>query len=285
MYAVSVSNSIGCKSVSDSIKIVVNPLPSAILVSDPSGTLNLCPGTTATITAPVASSYLWSNNAVTQNIVINKAGSYNVIITDANGCKATSQSKIVSYQSCVTPSGLNVQTLAANAVMLAWTSNACAARFKIEYRKVGTTAWLTAGTSNSNTFALTGLLSSTAYKWRVATLCDTKDTIYSLAEGSFTTTASSNLTRYVASPSSIIEDLAISLYPNPAKNAATLIIRGAIDQSTFVTLVNATGKVLWNNNRITSNTLALPVQQLTKGVYFIKVNTAQGIKVTKFIKE
>lgn len=64
--------------------ITVNPMPmfGPITVNDNA----ICQGDTATLTAPTASSYVWSNGATTQSITVTVAGSYNVTVSDANNC-------------------------------------------------------------------------------------------------------------------------------------------------------------------------------------------------------
>lgn len=56
----------------------------------PAGPLFLVTGGNFTLTSTTAVAYLWSNSATTQSIVVNTAGGYKVTITDANGCKDSS---------------------------------------------------------------------------------------------------------------------------------------------------------------------------------------------------
>lgn len=55
-----------------------------------SGSTSLCEGSSVTLTATSASSYLWSNGATTQSIVVNQSGNYSVTLTNIIGCSATS---------------------------------------------------------------------------------------------------------------------------------------------------------------------------------------------------
>jgi hypothetical protein len=84
-----VSNSNGCSATSSPQQVIVNnPVVPQISVS---GSTNLNPGQSVTLTSTPASSYLWTpGNAITQSITVNSAGSYRVTTTDANGCQATS---------------------------------------------------------------------------------------------------------------------------------------------------------------------------------------------------
>jgi gliding motility-associated-like protein len=56
----------------------------------PAGPLFLVTGGNFTLTSTTAVAYLWTNSATTQSIVVNTAGGYKVTITDANGCKDSS---------------------------------------------------------------------------------------------------------------------------------------------------------------------------------------------------
>jgi hypothetical protein len=55
-----------------------------------SGSTSICEGSSVTLTATSASSYLWSNGATTQSIVVNQSGNYSVTLTNIIGCTATS---------------------------------------------------------------------------------------------------------------------------------------------------------------------------------------------------
>jgi hypothetical protein len=81
-----------------SASITVNPLPTATITA--SGPTAFCASDSVILTAPVGmSSYLWSNGATTQAIVVHTSGNYSVIITNANGCAATSLPVNVSVNS------------------------------------------------------------------------------------------------------------------------------------------------------------------------------------------
>ncbi|HRE97718.1 MAG TPA: hypothetical protein PK637_13195, partial [Flavobacteriales bacterium] len=56
----------------------------------PQGSTTFCPGSSVILDAPAASSYLWSNGATSQSISVSAQTNYFVVVTDANGCTATS---------------------------------------------------------------------------------------------------------------------------------------------------------------------------------------------------
>jgi hypothetical protein len=92
--------------------VTVNPLPAATIT--PSGSVAICAGTTTTLTAGAASSYLWSNGATTQSITVG-AGNYSVTVTDANGCSATSATKPVTANARPTAAVSGGDTICAGA--------------------------------------------------------------------------------------------------------------------------------------------------------------------------
>jgi gliding motility-associated-like protein len=62
----------------------------------PAGPLFLVTGGSFTLTSTTAVAYIWSNSATTQSITVTAPGGYRVTITDANGCKDTSNLVAVS---------------------------------------------------------------------------------------------------------------------------------------------------------------------------------------------
>ncbi len=76
-----------CPSAANSVNVAVST-PSATIT--PSGPTTFCAGGSVTLTANAGASYLWSNGATTQSIVVNATGSFTVTVTDGAGCSATS---------------------------------------------------------------------------------------------------------------------------------------------------------------------------------------------------
>lgn len=78
------------------LSVVVTVNKAATPAVTPAGPLFLVTGGNFTLTSTTAAAYLWSNSATTQSIVVNTAGGYRVTITDANGCKDSSNLVAVS---------------------------------------------------------------------------------------------------------------------------------------------------------------------------------------------
>ncbi len=84
-YSVTISDANGCQNTSSAIVVTVNPNPSTPVITA-QGSPSFCPGGSTVLQAPQATSYAWSNGAITQNITVNQSGTFTVAITDANGC-------------------------------------------------------------------------------------------------------------------------------------------------------------------------------------------------------
>ncbi|MGK2857389.1 MAG: hypothetical protein ACSLFQ_09300 [Thermoanaerobaculia bacterium] len=83
------TTSAGCPSApSAATAVTVNPLPAIPVIT--ADTTAICPGENAILTAPAAASYLWSNGATTQSIVVSTPATYSVTVFSASGCPRTS---------------------------------------------------------------------------------------------------------------------------------------------------------------------------------------------------
>ena len=87
-YYVTVSDALGC-SKRDSVTLnYLNTAPLASITAN--GSTTICQGDSVKLTASNATSYLWNTGATSNIIYAKNAGTYNVTITDANGCTAVS---------------------------------------------------------------------------------------------------------------------------------------------------------------------------------------------------
>jgi hypothetical protein len=54
--------------------------------------------------------------------------------------------------------------------VVSWTAVDCAVKYNVQYRKVGTTPWIS-DTLNGTKDTLKALKANTSYEWKVATIC------------------------------------------------------------------------------------------------------------------
>lgn len=91
-YKVTVTDTMGCRSITyiRSVDVTVAPSPDPVITMDRPPVL--CPGETLMLDAgPGYESYRWSNGARTQRIAVTTDGSYAVRVTNAAGCATTSE--------------------------------------------------------------------------------------------------------------------------------------------------------------------------------------------------
>jgi len=97
-YAVVVGDTSGCRTLSDSVTIVVNPLPTPLVTVN--GPTRFCQGDSTSISAPVGYvAYLWSTGARTRTITVKTTGDYWVDVTDTNLCRARSDTASIQMDS------------------------------------------------------------------------------------------------------------------------------------------------------------------------------------------
>jgi hypothetical protein len=93
-YTLTMTDVAGCTATS-SITVHYNAPPATPVVTA-SGPTTFCEGGSVTLTAPGGYSYLWSNGATTQSITVSEPGSFQVTVSNAMGCSATSAATSVA---------------------------------------------------------------------------------------------------------------------------------------------------------------------------------------------
>lgn len=283
-YTVSITDSNGCNGVSSPVAVTVNANPTPVITASGS-TTNVCPGKTVTLDAGAGyTSYLWSTGATTRTIVVSAAGSYSVTVTNANGCSGTSAPTVVTYQGCPKPTNPVNSNITATSARLSWTPPAsCAIGYQLQYRQVSTTAWTTLQFAASSR-NITGLLPNTTYEWRVQTGCQQTPPIGSgnISGPNFTTLSAA--IAGAGMKQSTGGGLKAILYPNPARDIATIQLSG-VTGSVTIRVTDMTGKTVWQSPASTARQVLVPVAQLSRGNYLVTVIGAAESTVLKLVKE
>jgi len=81
----------------------------------------------------------------------------------------------------------------------------------------------------------------------------------------------------------IAPERTLNIYPNPANEYITLEIKIPITKTTL-SILNTNGQELIKQ-QITNTQFKIDVSQLPNGVYFVKLMNANGIDVSKFVKD
>jgi gliding motility-associated-like protein len=90
-YTVTATNADGCTGTS-TFNFGINPNPTPAIT----GGLTICNGVSTTLDAGAFAAYAWSpGGATTQTLNVSTAGTYNVTVTDANGCTGTTNATVI----------------------------------------------------------------------------------------------------------------------------------------------------------------------------------------------
>ncbi|CAN5531005.1 hypothetical protein BH10BAC2_BH10BAC2_08970 [soil metagenome] len=184
-------------------------------------------------------------------------------------------------------SGFFATNITGSTATVNWTAVGCASGYRIQYRIKGTTSWTTAGTltTNTPTFNLTGLTVNTIYQWRVATRCRNNGTIsfsaYTTAK-QFKTAVAFAVTSTDAIKA--VQNTQLLVQPNPATNSAILSVKGNVRNAT-VSIVDFVGKTVWEKNGVNAGQLMLPLQNLSTGIYLVKLVNGNETKIVRLVKQ
>lgn len=267
----------------DSLKI--NALPGKpIITSNPVNTTELCPGTLVTLTSSSAGSNLWNTGATTDSILVANAGSYYVTVSNTGGCSSTSDTTVVSYTTCAKPNALKTKNTMSTSATFTWKRVACAIKYKVQYRLVGTTTYTSANATDSF-YNVTNLLTDTTYEWRVKTVCSSGiESGYSKLVSFKTTTAFVNAIADNEANVSV-GNLNARIIPNPAGSEAIVLISKNRNAVVSVNLSDVAGKVLWKAENISDDKIELPVKSIADGTYFVTISNALQKKTLQFVKQ
>jgi uncharacterized delta-60 repeat protein len=78
-----------CPVISNDVTVTILPAPNTPVISE-TGAIQPCVGGSVSLNTGNYASYNWSTGATSQNISVSNSGVYSVVVTDANGCSASS---------------------------------------------------------------------------------------------------------------------------------------------------------------------------------------------------
>lgn len=291
-YSVNYTDSNGCSG-NASVVVTVKPVPpTSSINASPSPSTNLCPGTTATLTATLATTYLWNTGATTRTITTGVAGSFTVTVFNSQGCGKTSAARTVSFRTCGRPTVVGADNVTASSATIRWRPVPCAIGYRIQYRKGTTGTFTIVTTTNTDTFlVINSLMANSQYQWRVATVClNTPFTISSYtALTNFTTAPSfarNNPTQFIETNEMMAT---AKVYPNPANTNAMVAFTATKAGAFTLQLTDAAGKVMMMKKGIAiagENRVSIDVSAYAKGMYMINIlNEGSGNETLKLVKK
>lgn len=254
-YTVTVTNS-GCTSTSSPINVTVNSAPAANISAG--GPLAFCQGGSVTLTASAGSSWVWSNGATTQAITVSATGNYSVVVTNANGCSATSAATAV--------------TVSPNPVV-----SITAAPYNSLYPGISTT--LTANVNPTGTYNYTWFLNNVAIPGANSPTLTGID-ISKLGNYTVTVTNTSGLPCSNTSPAKAILDSAIAklfILPNPNTGQFDVIYHSNGNNTYSLRIFDSKGALAYMRSyNITSayQRMNVDLRQHGKGLFHIVLSAS-----------
>jgi len=78
-------------------------------------------------------------------------------------------------------------------------------------------------------------------------------------------------------------DFGFSIYPNPASSNITITIANAPASSVAVNITNGIGQNVYSAKEAPAKNINVNVENLSRGVYFVKVNAGDKILTKKLV--
>ena len=220
--------------------------------------------------------YLWNNGETSQDISSIATGTYNVTVTDENGCVLTETFNITSPSALV--SSVNHVNGAFNqTTSIDVTVNGGAFPYSYSWNNGATTEDLVnipAGFYEVEIVDANGCVSS-----ENATITGTSLVgINNLLDKEININASSAISTTTAGIEEMNQE-SVNVYPNPAANGRTTITWENMDVTTIV-VYDVTGKMYKSMDQV-QNAQQVELNEMASGHYFIHLMTANGDKLVK----
>ena len=192
--------------------------------------------------------------------------------------------------SCVAPTGLTTTNITSTSAKLNWSAVAGAKTYKILYKTSAGTTWTTISrNSNYLSYTLTGLTPSTAYVWKMRTVCTVGGQSSLTTVKRFTTKAAAVAGIADASEADFSSAAGLSIYPNPAKHFFIVDMRSneSVTGKAEIQVINALGRMVYKENTAVykgalRKQINLPAD-IAAGYYLVRVVTGEKVFSSKLM--
>ncbi len=206
---------------------------------------------------------------------------YHVYLTGGTTAKISQPAPVLP---CNPPVNLSITNKTATSVKLNFSAVSNIIRYQVYYKKSADTVWTKVNVGKTKTsLTVNNLVCSSAYKWKIRTVCDTtgSDIFSAFSAVKNFTTLSCRLAE--AEPHTGIE-----IYPNPVKDMATLSIHAEGEESVFISILDIAGRVAkvipLQIRQAGLNKITIDLSELNSGLYFCKVISEDKMNTVKLIK-
>jgi hypothetical protein len=255
---------------SKNVTVTVNPNPNTIVFLQPNAVF--CPG------AVTEMGYANPSLSVTVNGVLSTEDGFGKYTYSATTTQTLNYVYTNTLTGCSTVQAPIVYNVLSNTITISSSAAnpICAGQSAVLTASVAGTlanlAW-----SNASVFGNTTTVSPTV---------TTTYTIAGQDQGGYGCNYSATYTQSVTTCTGIdevINNNLFSIYPNPANDILNVEL-GDVNENSTIQIINALGEVVLSEV-VLSNSTTLKTNNLTSGVYFIKVESKNGSAIKKFIKQ
>jgi len=254
-YIVIGTDANGCEN-ADTINVNVNVLPIVSAGND----VTFCEGGSSSITASGAATYSWSpatglsaTSGATVTADPTSSSQYVVIGTDANGCENADTINVNVNPNPNIDLGADVFQVNPPAILDAGSG-------------FSSYTWSSGGSSQTNSVSMNGTYNVEVVDGNGCSASDTIMVTFTAGVYDLNGTA-----------------MQVKVYPNPASSFITLEMNDYNGAPISVALVDANGKQL--REIAFNNLMKIDISNYQAGVYFLRINTGQEVKLVQFIVE
>jgi hypothetical protein len=255
-YNVKVTNQYGC-SESDTIAVILRPNPVVELGND----TTVCNGVVLTLNpGNDGIEYFWNTGQTSQIININSPGSYNVFVTNSQGCIKGDTIVINMQGELPTIQGINVT----NNGQYTFQFTAVNPQNVIGYDwDFGDSTAHSYQVSPTHTYANNGNYIVVLYLSSTCGFLNDSSSAHILGINQLNVTMDE-----------------LTVYPNPTREVATILNRGALKMEQ-IEVYNVLGQVIYKSKADSKNKHTLKLEGFASGVYTIQVFTDKGTVARK----
>jgi hypothetical protein len=228
--------------------------------------------------------YFWSNGATTQDISGVEAGTYDVLIEDANGCSTTGSFSVgepANVPCAPTPTGLTALTFSSTSALLSWDPlDQPVQGYQVQGRRLGEVGWVSRKVTGPSLF-LEVFEPGRTYQFRVRAKCSVTGNLSAYS-------AIQNFTMPTAREAAESTPVTVNVFPNPIQDRAVVEIGMAGDQEVTITVTDQLGRLVYSNIQTRSaglNTVEIDFSDFVPGMYLVNVQTERGLEIRKVVVE
>ena len=303
-YNCQVTNN-GVTQTTSAVSVLVNALPTSSISQGIVSNYQVPLTSTNTAGGGTITAYQWKfnnstiTNATSPSYNATASGDYSLVITNSNGCSATSNIQNCSVPIapvCIltTPGTCTSMVESNTTARIFWGTLQPSDSIMIRYKpdQGSSYFYLTIPNTGQNNYLITGLTPNTRYQWRIKTVCGTTSSSYSQRKY-FYTLANNTTTQFAVinkTSANTIRESANNLiiYPNPASSLINIIYFSEGANESNLNIVDMNGRLI-KTQKVEilegDNTINIATESIESGIYFVQIRNEQESEIQRLIIE